>query len=120
MARPTVNCCVLGGSMKLANKVALITGAGSGMGLAAAMLFASEGAAVVAVDVQATAAETARRIVADGGRALALRADVSKADDVKEMFRRTVEHFGRLDVLYNNAAIIEETTELGELSDEDF
>ncbi len=107
--------------MKLANKVALITGAGSGMGLAAAILFAGEGAAVVAVDIdEATASETASRIVAHGGRALGLRADVSKADDVKEMFRRTIEQFGRLDVLYNNAAIIEETTELGDLSDDDF
>jgi NAD(P)-dependent dehydrogenase (short-subunit alcohol dehydrogenase family) len=107
--------------MKLANKVALITGAGSGMGRSAAILFAGEGAAVVAVDVnQATAAETASQIVAQGGRALALRADVSKTDDVKEMFRHTVEKFGRLDIVYNNAAIIEETVELGELSDEDF
>jgi NAD(P)-dependent dehydrogenase (short-subunit alcohol dehydrogenase family) len=107
--------------MKLANKVALITGAGSGMGLAAAILFAGEGAAVVAVDIdEATASETASRIVAQGGRVLGLRADVSKADDVKEMFRRTLEQFGRLDVLYNNAAIIEETTELSDLSDEDF
>lgn len=107
--------------MKLANKVALITGAGSGMGLAAAILFAGEGAAVVAVDIdEATASETASGIVAQGGRALGLRADVSKADDVKEMFRRTLEQFGRLDVLYNNAGIIEETTELGDLSDEDF
>ncbi len=45
---------------------------------------------------------------------------MSKAGDVKEMFGRTVEQFGRLDVLYNNAAIIEETTELGDLSDDDF
>src|SRR5271170_8173694 len=107
--------------MKLANKVALITGAGSGMGLAAAILFAGEGAAVVAADInEATAAETAKRIVAQGGSALGLRAAVSKADDVKEMFRRTAEQFGRLDVLYNNAAIIEETTELGDLNDDDF
>jgi NAD(P)-dependent dehydrogenase (short-subunit alcohol dehydrogenase family) len=107
--------------MKLTNRVALITGAGSGMGLAAAILFAGEDAAIVAADInEATASETASRIVAQGGRALGLRADVSKADDVKEMFRRTVEQFGRLDVLYNNAAIIEETTELGDLNDDDF
>lgn len=107
--------------MKLANKVALITGAGSGMGLAAALLFASEGAAVTAVDVNETSAvETAGRIAAQGGRAIGLRADVSKTADVKEMFARTVREFGRLNVLYNNAAVIEETTELGELSEDDF
>jgi NAD(P)-dependent dehydrogenase (short-subunit alcohol dehydrogenase family) len=107
--------------MKLANKVALITGAGSGMGLAAALMFAGEGAAVAAVDVnEATAAQTASRIVAQGGRAIGLRADVSKGSDVKEMFARTVRELGRLNVLYNNAAIIEETGDLGELSEDDF
>ena len=107
--------------MKLANKVALITGAGSGMGMAAALMFAGEGAAVAAVDVnEATAAGTASRIVAQGGRAIGLRADVSKGSDVKEMFARTVRELGRLNVLYNNAAIIEETGDLGELSEDDF
>jgi NAD(P)-dependent dehydrogenase (short-subunit alcohol dehydrogenase family) len=107
--------------MKLANKVALITGAGAGMGLAAALLFAQEGAAVSAVDVnEATAAETASRIVAGGGRAIGVRADVSRTADVKEMFARTVKELGRLDIVYNNAAIIEETTALGELAEDDF
>src|ERR1700731_4800173 len=100
--------------MKLANKVALITGAGAGMGLAAAMMFAAEGAAVAAVDVnEDTAMKTASAIVAQGGRAIGVRPNVSKSADVKEMFARPVKEFGRLDVLYNNAAIIEETTGLG-------
>jgi NAD(P)-dependent dehydrogenase (short-subunit alcohol dehydrogenase family) len=107
--------------MKLANKVALITGAGAGMGLAAAMMFAAEGAAVAAIDVnEDTAMKTASAIVAQGGRAIGVRANVSKSADVKEMFARTVKEFGRLDVLYNNAAIIEETTGLGELDEDDF
>src|SRR5215469_12383064 len=107
--------------MKLANKVALITGAGSGMGLAAALMFAAEGAAVAAVDInEKTAMDTASRISAQGGRAIGIRADVSTSADVKEMFARTIKEFGRLDILYNNAAIIEEVTQLGELPDEDF
>lgn len=105
--------------MKLANKVALITGAGAGMGLAAATMFAAEGAAVAAVDVnQDTAVKTAAGIVAQ--RAVGIRADVSKSADVKEMFARTVKELGHLDILYNNAAIIEETTQLGEFDDDDF
>jgi len=107
--------------MKLANKVALITGAGQGMGLAGALLFAAEGAAVAAVDVnEATAAETAKRIQNQGGRAIGIRADVAQAADVQQMFARTVKEFGRLNVVYNNAAIIEENTQLGEFDDEVF
>jgi 3-oxoacyl-[acyl-carrier protein] reductase len=107
--------------MKLANKVALITGAGAGMGQAAAMLFAAEGAAIAAVDInEAAAADTARRIVAQGGRAIGIRADVSKSADVKEMFARAVKEFGRLDIVYNNAAIIEEKTQLEDFDDDDF
>jgi NAD(P)-dependent dehydrogenase (short-subunit alcohol dehydrogenase family) len=64
--------------------------------------------------------KTASAIVAQGGRAIGVRANVSKSADVKEMFARTVKEFGRLDVLYNNAAIIEETTGLGELDEDDF
>jgi NAD(P)-dependent dehydrogenase (short-subunit alcohol dehydrogenase family) len=104
--------------MKLANKVALITGAGQGMGLAGALLFAAEGAAVAAVDInEATAAETAKRIQDQGGRAIGISADVAQAADVQQMFARAVKEFGRLNVVYNNAAIIEENTQLGEFDD---
>ncbi len=107
--------------MKLANKVALITGAGAGMGQAAAMLFAAEGAAIACVDVnEAAAAETARRIIAQGGRAIGIRADVSNSADVKEMFARAVKELSRLDIVYNNAAIIEEKTQLEDFDDDDF
>jgi NAD(P)-dependent dehydrogenase (short-subunit alcohol dehydrogenase family) len=107
--------------MKLAKKVALITGAGAGMGLAAAVMFAEEGAAIAAVDInEAAAAQTASRITAQGRRAIGIRADVSKAADVKQMFARAVEEFGRLDVVYNNAAIIEETTQLEDFDDDAF
>lgn len=90
--------------MKLANKVALVTGAGSGMGKSAALIFAAEGAKVAAVDiVEAQVKETAAEIVKKGGEAISVRADVSKSDDVKRMVDETVAKFGKLNVLYNNA-----------------
>jgi 3-oxoacyl-[acyl-carrier protein] reductase len=107
--------------MKLANKVALITGAGAGMGLAGALMFAQEGAAITAVDInEAAAAATASRILESGGKAIGVRADVSNSADVKEMFVRTVREFGKLNVVYNNAAIIEEATSLADFEDEVF
>lgn len=93
--------------MRLANKVALITGAGSGIGRESSYLFAAEGAAVVAVDVNHDAAgETARTIVADGGKAIALKADVSKDEDCASMVVAAESEFGKLDVLFNNAGIM--------------
>jgi NAD(P)-dependent dehydrogenase (short-subunit alcohol dehydrogenase family) len=87
--------------------VALITGAGSGIGRESSYLFASEGAAVVAVDVnQDAAAETARAIVGEGGKAIALKADVSKDADCAAMVAASESEFGKLDVLFNNAGIM--------------
>jgi len=92
--------------MRLKGKVALITGAGSGMGRAASVLFAREGAKVAAIDVtEASAAETARMIKSAGGEAISLRADVSDSEDARAMVEETVRAFGGLDVLYNNAGI---------------
>jgi NAD(P)-dependent dehydrogenase (short-subunit alcohol dehydrogenase family) len=92
--------------MKLANKVAVITGAGSGQGKAAALLFASEGAAIAAVDIDEAAAQrTAREIAEHGGRSFGLRADVSQQQDSAAMVAQTIERFGQIDVLYNNAGI---------------
>ena len=91
--------------MKLANKVALITGAGSGIGRATALLFASEGARIAVVDIdEETARETERLIRDRGGEAIAVRADVGEPDDVRAMVESTVKRFGTVDVLYNNAA----------------
>ncbi|MGO9061661.1 MAG: SDR family NAD(P)-dependent oxidoreductase [Candidatus Binataceae bacterium] len=91
--------------MKLANKVALITGAGSGIGRACAMLFASEGARIAVVDIdEQTAAETERLIRNQGGEAIAIRADVGQPEDVQAMVESTAKRFGTVDVLFNNAA----------------
>ena len=93
--------------MRLADKVALITGAGSGIGRESALLFAEEGAEIVAVDLNHEAAvETARQVTAAGGRAIAVTADISKDADAAAMVAAAEEEFGRLNVLFNNAGIM--------------
>jgi NAD(P)-dependent dehydrogenase (short-subunit alcohol dehydrogenase family) len=107
--------------MKLAHKVAVITGAGSGMGKAAALLFAAEGAAVAAADINRDAAlATANEITANGGRAIGLGVDVSQSAAVKGMFEQAVTEFGGLDIAYNNAGVIERHELLHEIDDEEF
>jgi NAD(P)-dependent dehydrogenase (short-subunit alcohol dehydrogenase family) len=93
--------------MRLANKVAIITGSASGMGRAAADLFAREGAAVVLTDIlEAEGQEAARQIRAAGGQAIFIPADVSRAEQVQRMVAGAIEAYGRIDVLYNNAGIM--------------
>ncbi len=92
--------------MRLEGKVALITGAASGMGRTAARLFAAEGASVVIADVtQALGEEAVQEIKTRGGKAAFVRTDVSKAPQVEAMVHFTVETFGAVHVLYNNAGI---------------
>jgi NAD(P)-dependent dehydrogenase (short-subunit alcohol dehydrogenase family) len=86
--------------MRLANKIAVITGAGSGMGKAMAELFSSEGAKVVLADISGKQDEVAKAI---GEAAVPVRCDVSNEEDVKNMIRTAEEKFGRLDILCNNA-----------------
>lgn len=103
--------------MRLAGKTALITGAGVGIGRATAELFAREGAQVVVVDINATTGEeTAERIRQAGGEAIFVSADVSRSEDVQQMFAKALAAFGKLNILFNNAGTvaqgrIEETTE---------
>ncbi len=93
--------------MRLENKVALITGAGGGIGRESALLFAREGAAILAVDLNEQAgAETVALVGQAGGRAAYCRADVSKAADCSQMVATAEKTFGRLDVLFNNAGIM--------------
>jgi NAD(P)-dependent dehydrogenase (short-subunit alcohol dehydrogenase family) len=99
--------------VRLAGKVCIVTGAGSGIGRASALLFAAEGAHVVAADIdEAAAAETAASI---GGDAVAHAVDVADEEQTRALAAGVVERFGRIDVLFNNAGIsgvgnLEETT----------
>src|SRR3989449_7041381 len=87
-------------------KIALVTGGGSGIGQATALVFAREGAKVVVADVVVEGGEeTVRMIKADGGESLFVKADVSKSPDVEAMVRQAVGTYGRLDCAFNNAGI---------------
>lgn len=93
--------------MRLEDKVAVVTGAGSGIGKAIALAFAGEGAAVV-VDYAGhldPAQESVREIEDTGGRAVAVRADAAQHEDVRALIGACVEAFGRLDILVNNAGV---------------
>lgn len=92
--------------MRLENKTALITGAGSGIGRAIALLFAAEGARVFVVDLdQRAVAETAGLVQTQGGTAATYQADVSQSADVQGMVAACLQRFGRIDILCNNAGI---------------
>jgi 3-oxoacyl-[acyl-carrier protein] reductase len=92
--------------MRLRDKVALITGGGSGIGAAVAKRFAEEGALVAVADVVPQGGEeVVNEIAAGGGKAIFTQADVRKADEVSGMVDRVVKEFGRLDILINNAGV---------------
>jgi len=94
----------MNGSFK--GKVAFITGAANGIGRSAALAFAREGASVVLADISEQAnLQTARMIEEAGGRALAVKCDVSRSADIKASLDKTMEEFGRLDFAFNNAGI---------------
>src|SRR5216684_4971667 len=91
---------------RLQNKVAVITGAASGMGRATALRFAKEGASVVLTDLNSQGGETAvAECAAQGGRAVFQRTDVTSEADIKAAVARAVKEFGRLDIMFNNAGL---------------
>jgi NAD(P)-dependent dehydrogenase (short-subunit alcohol dehydrogenase family) len=97
--------------MRLASKVALITGGASGIGRATALRFAREGAAVAVVDLEEVGGQAVVRTIADeGGQALFLRCDVSQAADCQRAVEETVGNLGGLNILFNNAGIIRRAT----------
>jgi NAD(P)-dependent dehydrogenase (short-subunit alcohol dehydrogenase family) len=93
--------------MRLAGKIALITGAGSGLGRESALRFAAEGARIAVVDLdRAAAVATAEAIAGAGGTAIPLQADVTRSEDCAEMVAATERAFGALHILFNNAGIM--------------
>jgi len=93
--------------MKLHGKTVIITGAAAGIGAASAELFASEGAIVIAVDLDRTALDgLLARIAKASGTCLAIHGDVSQRDDVHHVIETAIEHFGRVNILFNNAGIV--------------
>lgn len=92
--------------MRLANKIIIITGSGSGIGRSSALLFAKEGATVVVNDLNdVNGTETVTQIQASGGSAIFIKADVTEPGEVKAMVDQVIAQYGRIDVLFNNAGI---------------
>jgi NAD(P)-dependent dehydrogenase (short-subunit alcohol dehydrogenase family) len=102
-------------------KVAFVTGAGSGIGRAAALAFAREGASVTVADISEQGSrETARLIEEQGGRALAVKCDVTRTEDVKAALDKTIEAFGRLDFAFNNAGVEQKKAATAEIEEEEW
>lgn len=105
--------------MKLQDKVAVVTGAGSGMGKAIAKLYAKEGAKVVVSDVnEVSAIATVEEIRASGGEAFSVVANVAKEDDIQNLIDSTVQTYGTVDILVNNAGIMDNFEPAGDIEDE--
>ncbi|WP_373781838.1 glucose 1-dehydrogenase [Jeotgalibaca porci] len=104
---------------KLENKVAVVTGAASGMGRAISVMYAQEGAKVVLADYNLEGAEeAAKEIIAAGGTALAVKADVADSNDIAAMIDTAISEYGSLDILVNNAGIMDSFEPVGEVTDE--
>jgi NAD(P)-dependent dehydrogenase (short-subunit alcohol dehydrogenase family) len=102
-------------------QVILVTGAGSGMGKAAALLAGEKGAKVVVSDIQQEAAQAVvDEIITGGGQAVAVKCDVTKAEEVEALISRAVNIYGRLDAAFNNAGIMMPVTYTDELSEDEF
>ncbi|WP_373755300.1 SDR family NAD(P)-dependent oxidoreductase, partial [Jeotgalibaca porci] len=106
---------------KLENKVAVVTGAASGMGRAISVMYAQEGAKVVLADYNLEGAEeAAKEIIAAGGTALAVKADVADSNDIAAMIDTAISEYGSLDILVNNAGIMDSFEPVGEVTDENW
>lgn len=106
---------------RMEGKVAIVTGASSGIGLHTARLFAEKGASVVLADVDETAGREAAKAIDDaGGNALFVKTDVSQSAQVKELVDRTIERFGRLDYAVNNAGVSGESVPTADITEEDW
>lgn len=105
--------------MRLQNKVAIVTGAASGMGKAIAALYAKEGAKVLVADIHLEAAETvAGEIKSGGGEALAVKANVADESDIQNLIDTTVKTYGTVDILVNNAGIMDNFEPAGDIEDD--
>jgi NAD(P)-dependent dehydrogenase (short-subunit alcohol dehydrogenase family) len=108
-------------NLSFENKVALVTGAGSGMGLATAKAVAEAGAAVVLADIHENAVRSAvEELVSAGHKAIAVRCNVADEDEVAAMVEQTVSTFGRLDAAFNNAGVQSPAIETADASSEEF
>ena len=107
--------------MRLQNKIAIITGAGSGMGRSIALAFVKEGAKVVVADwSEKGGKETVEQIRKIKGESVFVKTDVSKAADIDRMAKTCLDKFGRIDILVNNAGIFPKLSMLHETTEEDF
>lgn len=98
----------------LDNKVAIVTGGGSGFGKAMSELYAQEGAKVVITDIMDNGSETVSEIEKNGGQAIFVKADVSNPSDCEKVVKSAVDKFGRLDIAFNNAGIGGASAPIGE------
>lgn len=101
---------------RLENKVAVITGAASGMGRAMALLFAEKGSKIIAADINQARLDTLEKdITANGGTVTTVIADMSKEEDIENMIQAALTHYGKLDILVNNAGIMDNFGPVGEV-----
>lgn len=106
--------------MRFQGKVAIVTGAGKGIGKAIIQKFAQEGALVTVADIHSQICEgTAFEINRAGGRAITAVADISKAEDTQKLIETTIQSFGRIDILVNNAGIVKDT-KITDMKEEDW